>query len=292
MNPPAPRILSCGEILWDLFPDGPRFGGAPANFAVQAALLGARVSVLGAVGCDTQGQHAVEILQRFGVDTALIQTVPDAPTGAVLVSVDASGKPAFNIQPDAAWDRLTWSSALENAIHGFDAIYFGTLGQRGAPSRATIRRVLKAAKDHGIPRVLDINLRAPFYDQTLLLDSLALASIVKLSDEEVPAVAAACAIASTAEPVEILTELRSRFALQCVALTRGAEGALLVTGADVIQQEGIPVTVVDTVGAGDAFTAAFSTGLLRGQPPAAMLRHACETASAVCAHAGAIPWSS
>jgi fructokinase len=289
MNPPTPRILSCGEILWDLFPDGPRFGGAPANFAAHASLLGASVSVLSAVGQDTPGQEALGILKRLGIDTALIQETAAAPTGTVLVSVDSAGKPDFTIQPDAAWDRLEWSPALRNSIADFDAVYFGTLGQRSAKSRDTIRRVLETATDHGILRVLDINLRPPFYDGTVLRESLSFASVLKLSDEELPAVAAACAIARDAAPAEILAELRSSLSLNCVLMTRGANGAVFVAADETIEQAGFPVTVVDTVGAGDAFTAAFVTGLLRGQPVAAALRRACEIASGVCAHAGAIP---
>ncbi len=289
MNTNAPRILSCGEILWDLFPDGPRFGGAPANFAVQAAMLGARVSVLGAVGRDDRGSEAVRILDTFGIDTSLIQSLPDAPTGAVLVSVDAAGKPAFTIQPDAAWDRLTWSPALEHSLGNFDAVYFGTLGQRGTLSRATIRRALEAAKNRGILRVLDINLRAPFYDAILLRESLELASVLKISDEELPSVAAACAIPSAAGTHAILAQLCQRFSLLCVAMTRGADGALLLADAQITEQPGIPVTVVDTVGAGDAFTAALVTGILQKMTPLAIVRRACETASEACAHAGAIP---
>jgi fructokinase len=289
MNTTAPRILSCGEILWDLFPDGPRFGGAPANFAVQAAMLGARVSVLGAVGCDARGSEAVSILNGFGIDTSLIQSIPDAPTGAVLVSVDAAGKPGFTIQPDAAWDRLTWTEALADSIERCDAVYFGTLGQRSANSRATIRRALEAAKVRGILRVLDINLRAPFYDQTLLRESLELASVLKLSDEELPAVAAACAISPADATHGALKQICQRFSLACVAMTRGADGALLLSDGAIWEQPGIPVPVVDTVGAGDAFTAALVTGLLESKPPSAILSRACETASAACAHAGAIP---
>lgn len=289
MNVPVPRILSCGEILWDLFPDGPRFGGAPANFAVQAALLGARVALLGAVGQDASGAEALRILHRFGVETSLIQSIRDAPTGTVLVSLDPAGKPTFAIQPDAAWDRLTWSGPLETALEDLDAVYFGTLGQRDPISRATIRRVLESAKARGILRILDINLRPPFYNEKLLRESIALASFLKLSDEELPAVTIACGIPPHANARESLAELRSRFSLDGIAMTRGAEGALLVTSDECIEQPGIPVAVVDTVGAGDAFTAALVAGVLRGETPAAILRHACETASAVCAHAGAIP---
>ena len=287
----APRILSCGEVLWDLFPDGPRFGGAPANFACHAALLGARVAMLSAVGTDDRGMEALGILRGFGIDTDLVPSVPSVPTGTVGVSVDRSGKPTFEIHANAAWDHLAWSGALEKSLAGVDAVYFGTLGQRAAASRATIRLVLEEAKARGILRVLDINLRPPFYNGDLLRESLALASVLKLSDEELPEVAAACEVEPGPTPASTLGALRSRFSLDCIVLTRGADGALLISEAGTTEQPGIPTAVVDTVGAGDSFTAAFVLGLLRGEPHTAILRHACETASAVCAHAGAVPAS-
>ena len=285
----APRILSCGEVLWDLFPDGPRFGGAPANFACHAALLGARVAMLSAVGTDDRGIEALGILRAFGIDAGLVRVVPSAPTGTVDVSVDSAGKPTFEIHANAAWDHLAWSEALVQSLAGVDAVYFGTLGQRGANSRATIRRALGEAKARGILRVLDINLRPPFYNRDLLRESIALASVLKLSDEELPEVAAACEVEPGPTPASTLGALRSRFSLDCIVLTRGADGALLISEAGTTEQPGIPTAVVDTVGAGDSFTAAFVLGLLRSEPHAAILRYACERASAVCAHAGAIP---
>ena len=285
----APRILSCGEVLWDLFPDGARFGGAPANFACHAALLGARVAMLSAVGCDARGTEALSILAGFGIDTAPVRSLPSAPTGTVGVSVDSAGKPAFDVHTDTAWDQLAWSAPLGESLSRVDAVYFGTLGQRGATSRATIRRVLDEARARGILRVLDINLRPPFYNRELLRDSVALASVLKLSDEELPVVAAACGVEPGLAPAATLYALRSRLFLDCIVLTRGAEGALLVSETGTTEQPGIPTAVVDTVGAGDSFTAAFVLGLLRSEPHAAILRHACETASSVCAHAGAVP---
>lgn len=285
----APRILSCGEVLWDLFPDGPCFGGAPANFACHAALLGASVTMLSAVGCDDRGAEALCILRGFGIDTDLVPSVPSVPTGTVGVSVDRSGQPTFEIHANAAWDLLAWSGALEKSIAGVDAVYFGTLGQRAAASRATIRHVLEEAKARGILRVLDINLRPPFYHGEILRESIALATVLKLSDEELPEVAAACGVERGLTPAATLGELRSRLSLDCIVMTRGADGALLVGPTGTTEQPGIPAAVVDTVGAGDSFTAAFVLGLLRKQPATAILRHACETASAVCAHAGAVP---
>ena len=269
-----PRILACGEVLWDMFPQGPRFGGAPANFACHAALLGARVSIFSAVGNDTRGSQALGILKRFGLDTSLINTSPNATTGTVGVSVDPAGKPTFKIHADSAWDHLAWAAENAHLIEEFDAVYFGTLAQRSEPSRTAIRNVLLAAKARGTPRVLDINLRSPFYDDALLRDSIALASVVKLSDEEFSEVAAACAIPMADSHEATLEALRSSFSLDYIAMTRGANGALLISRAGAADQRGMPTTVV---------------GLLRGRPDFEIVEFACKTGSAACRHAGGVP---
>lgn len=287
--PTHPAILSCGEMLWDLFPAGPRFGGAPANFACHAALHGARVALLSAVGDDPRGREATAILRRFGLDPSLVQTIADAPTGAVGVSVDAAGKPTFEIHAGSAWDRIAWTPALETHLGGVDAIYFGTLGQRDPVSRATIRRALAVATSRGRLRVLDVNLRRPFFDAALIRESVAEATVLKLSDDELDAVLAACGVPPGPDPTASLRALLVRHRLDLVALTRGAAGALLVSATEVIDQPGIPTMVRDTVGAGDSFTAALVVGLLRGEPLSTLARVACETAAAVCAHAGALP---
>jgi len=285
----SPRILSCGEVLWDLFPEGPRFGGAPANFACHAALLGASVSMLSAVGTDARGAEALSILKRFGIDTALVRSASNVATGTVGVSVYAAGKPSFEIHANAAWDDITLKGETHPSLSAFDAVYFGTLGQRSPRSRDSIRSVLHEAKSLGVLRVLDINLRSPFFDHALLRDSIALASVLKLSDEELPEVAAACAIPLETSPEATLQTLHSRLGLDCIAMTQGAEGALMVSRSGTTVQPGIPAKVVDTVGAGDAFAAALVVGLLRRQADADILRFACKTASAACTHAGGVP---
>ena len=284
-----PTILSCGEVLWDLFPTGPRFGGAPANFACHAALLGAKVSLLSAVGDDARGHEALAILQGFGLDTSLVRRVPAAPTGAVGVTVDAAGKPTFEIRGGAAWDQITWTPELAARLATVDAVYFGTLGQRSALSRATIQQALSVARARGIPRVLDVNLRRPFFDAALIRESIGHATVLKLSDDELAEVAAACGLSPTNSPVISLRSFLQREKLDLVAMTRGAAGALLVSATEVVDQPGIPTVVCDTVGAGDAFTAALVVGLFRRDPLPTIARTACEIAAAVCAQPGAVP---
>jgi fructokinase len=168
-------------------------------------------------------------------------------------------------------------------------VYFGTLGQRGITSRNTIRRVLEVAQERGIPRVLDINLRPPFFTPELLRESIALASVVKLSDEEIETVCSACDVPIAADVAQSVAALREKFSLDLVCLTRGAAGAYLVSRSASHDQAGVPTTVVDTVGAGDSFTAALTLGLLRGQSLAEIAAEACRVASTVCSHAGALP---
>lgn len=284
-----PRLLACGELLWDLLPEGQTLGGAPVNFACHAALQGAQATILSAVGEDPHGEQALNILIRFGLNTSLVQRHADTATGTAKVILNSAGLPGFEITANTAWDYIEYGVELDARLGDIDAIYFGTLGQRGSLSRATIRRVVGLAHERGLCRVLDVNLRRPFYDDRLIRESVALASVLKLSDEELPEVARACGVVVKPDPSETLRNLRERFGLQMVILTRGSLGALLVSSNETIDQPGIPCIVRDTVGAGDSFTAAVAVGFLRGEPLATVLRKACETASVVCSHVGAVP---
>ncbi len=284
----SPIIVSLGEVLWDLFPEGERFGGAPANFACHAAILGANVSMVSAVGGDRHGCEALDILRDYGIDVSLMQTVSDAATGTVGVALDSAGKPNFTIHENSAWDRIKWSDEIEARVKETDAVYFGTLGQRSEVSRRTIRRCIDAARDAGIPRIVDINLRSPFFDNDLIRESIELASILKLSDDELPEVSSACGIHSSASPETLLRHLLESQNLDLVVMTCGAQGATLATPDGVVRQQGIQTQVKDTVGAGDSFAAAFLLGLLRSEPHDQILHKACAIAAAACSHSGAV----
>jgi len=284
-----PTILSLGEVLWDLFPDSERFGGAPANFACHAAIQGADVTMLSAVGDDQYGRDGIDILSAYGIDVSLMQIMSETPTGTVSVEVDDDGKPTFVIHQGSAWDNLTWNDAIASRTATVDAVYFGTLGQRDSVSRATIREAVETAALAGIPRILDINLRTPFFDAEMIRNSVQLASILKLSDDELVEVYSACSISKTDQPEGNLRGLLEFGNLDMVILTCGKAGAVLVTPDDTVTQNGITTNVIDTVGAGDSFTAAFLVGELRGDPHDQNLRNSCEVAAATCAHSGAVP---
>lgn len=280
------RVVGLGEILWDVFPDGARFGGAPANFACNAAKLGrgmARVSVVSAVGRDSLGEQALAALQSHGVDTSSVQ-VNAWETGTVHVELDDAGVATYRFAEDTSWDHLAWSQDLEESASSCDAVCFGTLGQRAEPSRETIRRFVTATPPTSL-RILDINLRRPYFDDSLLLDSLELANVLKLNDDELVLLAEICGLQGSL--AELLPQFAERFGLHVVAVTRGGEGAAIYAGGQLSDLPGEPVEVVDTVGAGDAYTASMTLGLLEGNDLDGVNQEAIATAAAVCGRAGA-----
>jgi fructokinase len=261
-----PTIVGIGEILWDLFPTGARFGGAPANFVCNAAeLAGDRidVSMVSGVGRDALGTRGLESLLAHGVDTRCVATI-DRPTGQVHVTLDAAGQATYEFAVDTAWDAVAWSEGLQQLATRADAVCFGTLGQRSEVSRQTILRFVRAAPAEAL-RVLDINLRPPFWNEAVVLQSLPMANVLKLNEAELPIVAEILRLRGTDDA--LLEQLMKRYPLKLVALTRGAAGAVLLSAAGERSDLPAPATaVVDTVGAGDSFTAALVIGMLRGLP--------------------------
>jgi len=274
-------------VLWDVFPDGDHFGGAPANVAVHAAALGAEAAMVSAVGRDARGDAALQRLAAAGVDRSAITRLSDHPTGIVRVRVDAAGLPSYEIAPGSAWDAIPWSNAVEALAARADAICFGTLAQRSAISRATIRRTV-AATPQTAWRLFDVNLRQTYYDAEIVAQSLALANAVKLNGEELPVVARLCGLGNAA-PIDQLRALCERFGLRLAALTRGECGSLLVSAQGVWETPAPPTEVVDTVGAGDAFTAALLVGILGGDSLDQVNRRANAVAAYVCSQPGATP---
>jgi fructokinase len=279
-------IVALGEVLWDVFPDGPRFGGAPANFACHAAAFGADAAMVSCVGDDELGAGAIAALRERHVSTEHVERSSDYPTGTVQVALDDAGKPTFTIAEDVAWDHLRWAAGLSTLAESADAVVFGTLGQRSAASRETIQRFLRATRPAAL-RIYDINIRPPFFSDEVILESLKLANMLKLNDDELPVVAAAAGLSGSDDAV--MRQLVEEFELEAIALTRGAAGSLLLRGDQVSEQPGVAVEVVDTVGAGDSFTATLAIGLLRGMDLDTVNQTASRVAAYVCSQAGATP---
>ena len=285
--PAIHQIIGLGEVLWDVFPSGAVFGGAPANFACHIAGLGERAAMVSAVGDDRLGRGAIAALEARGVDSSHVRVDPHHPTGTVDVAIDSTGVASYLFAADTAWDHLAWEPTLDSLARSCAAVCFGTLAQRSGESRQTIRRFVEATTASSL-RVFDVNLRQQFFDPETILKSLSLATVLKLNAEEMPIVAAACGEKGTSL-LGALQGIRQRHGLQAAVLTLGAEGSIIVTDREVSQLPAVAVKVVDTVGAGDAFTAAVVVGLLRGLPLAVIHRHAASLAAFVCSQRGATP---
>lgn len=283
---PSPSLITLGEILWDMFPSGPRFGGAPANFAHHAASLGADVAIVSGVGNDELGNAALRMLRESSVETQFVAVSDRYRTGQVRVSLDDQGHAAYQFNPDEAWDHIPWTADLNAIASSCQAVCFGTLAQRSSESRNTIRRFVQATPADAL-RVLDLNLRSPFYDDEVIEESLQLASILKLNDEELNLVAGR--FVSGGDELTQAREILGRYALDLVAVTRGGRGSLLVREDTFSEELAQPTTVRDTVGAGDTYTAAITVGLMKGIPLADINRTACRMAEYVCSQQGATP---
>ena len=280
------KIVGIGEVLWDLLPAGPQLGGAPANFAYHTHALGAHASVVKRVGKDGFGQAIRERFEQQGIADGTVQVDDAAPTGTVSVELTDRGIPDYVIHENVAWDRLAVTSAGMTAVQQAHAVCFGSLAQRGEISRASIQKLVAAAPAHAW-RVFDINLRQKYFSRSVIEQSLQLANVLKLNDGELPILAELFGLpGSTRQHIELLA---IKFNLQLVALTRGPAGSLLFQNGQWSDCPSIPITVVDTVGAGDAFTAALVMGLLQKKPLDEINSQADQVARHVCSCAGATP---
>jgi fructokinase len=280
------RLVGIGEVLWDLLPGGRQLGGAPANFAYHAAALGAQAGLISRVGADELGRALIHRLEKLGVPTTHIQSNDSAPTGTVTVHVSADGQPQFTIHEGVAWDRIAVEPAAQAAVLEADAVCFGTLAQRLEPSRGTVRTLVSATRPDAL-RILDVNLRQHYYSSAVIEESLVLANVLKVNEGELPRLALMFGLAGGER--DQISSLTERFRLRLVAFTRGQHGSVLFAAGRWSDHPGMAVKVADTVGAGDAFTAAMTLGFLAGWDLDTINRRANEVAAYVASCHGATP---
>ena len=280
------QVVGIGEVLWDLFPAGPQLGGAPANFAYHAQALGARAQVLTRIGKDPLGRDIQDRFKALELPLGTVQQDDVAPTGTVTVRLNGDGVPHFVIHENVAWDRLEVNETACAAAITADAICFGSLAQRKPLSRASIQQLVGISSPRAL-RVFDINLREQFYSCEVIEQSLVLANVVKLNDGELSILNSLFQLG--ASPQQQVEQLAVNFGMRLVALTRGPKGSLLYQHGRWSNQPPPPVQVVDTVGAGDSFTAALVMGLLAAMDLDAVHAAAAEVAGYVCTQAGATP---
>ncbi|HEV2498044.1 MAG TPA: carbohydrate kinase [Terriglobia bacterium] len=283
------KIISVGEILWDVFDHGEYLGGAPFNFAVHAQRLGHDVSFVSAVGNDERGNRALARIAELGLSPRFVQCIDGQPTGIASVSLDALGQPQFVIHRPAAYDFVSLDECAGISSPEADWIYFGTLHQQSANARGVLDALIEAnPRAH---RFYDVNLRPSSYDAPLVRDLLKRASVAKLNHEE--AVSVAALLGQKTGSIEgFCRDNAKTFGWEAVVVTRGAEGCVLLISKDYAEVPGYSIQVADTVGAGDGFAAAFLHGLSQGWPAVEIGDFANRVAALIASRAGGAPaWS-
>lgn len=278
-------VVGLGEVLWDMLPEGRKIGGAPVNFAYHAGQFGIDTMAVSAIGNDKLGEDTIAEMNGKHLNH-IFPSVP-YPTGSVQVSLDEKGVPAYDIKENVAWDNIPFTNEIESVARSCRAVCFGSLAQRNAVSRNTIRKFIESTPS-GCIRIFDINLRQNFYTSNVIHDSLELCNILKINDEEIMLVSRMFNYDSS-NIENVCRTIMEDFSLGMVILTCGTKGSYIFTKDDVSFMPTPKVNVADTVGAGDSFTGSFCAAILRGLPVAEAHKKAVEVSAYVCTQNGAMP---
>lgn len=285
------KIISIGEVLWDVIGTTEHLGGAPFNFAAHLAQLGHEVYFISGVGADNRGDRIIEEMTRRGLSTRYISRTAEQATGSVTVQLSSDGQPRFTIHRPAAYDcpELADEQMAELSRPVPDWIYFGTLLQTSSQAKCLTNRLLNECPIAN--RFYDVNLRPGSYDDLLVRELFAKADVVKVNDEEVIEIARM--LSMPRRTIEDFCRMCAKdFKLQAVCVTRGAQGCALLVGDEYCEAKGYSVKVADAIGAGDAFAAAFLDAFGRGLPPPEIADFANRVGAIVASKHGAVPaWS-
>jgi fructokinase len=278
-----PIVAGIGELLWDMLPSGKQLGGAPCNFAWHAMQAGCECHVVSAIGTDDLGDELIGTVQKLGISDRFVQR-NQYPTSTVSITLNDQGHPDYTIHEHVAWDYIEWDDEIKQLASTLDALCFGSLAQRNAGSKESILSLVRATRPDCL-KVFDINLRQHYFTRETIMESLALADVLKLNEDELPVVAGFTGLKGGVR--QQLDELIRLMNLKYVVYTMGSQGSILVSIDEFSFIEAPRVTVADTVGAGDAFTAIFTSGILKKKPLTEIHRKATEIAAWVCTQKGA-----
>ena len=280
------KVVGMGEVLWDVFPDGKKMGGAPANFAYHMSRFGFESYVVSAVGNDDLGREILNVFEQKGLSADRVETV-DYPTGTVYVRLDDAGIPAYDITRNVAWDYIPYTSALHALAGRVQAVCFGSLAQRSEVSRTTVLRFLDAMPAESY-KIFDINLRGDFYTLEIIESGFERCNILKINDEELDILGRMFRYPD-AGLIDRGRMLLSEYKLKILILTCGVHGSYVFAPGSLSFKDTPKVDVVDTVGAGDSFTAAFVSAILKGRDVPEAHKLAVEVSAYVCTQSGAMP---
>ena len=277
------KILAFGEVLWDIYPDSEHIGGAPFNFAAHFKKCGGNSWVISAVGNDELGDKTIEIIEKMGVGSEYVSR-SQRETGKCLVTLNEKQIPSYNLLNNVAYDDIKTPELTEK----FDVLYFGTLALRNDNNQETIKEIIKNYKFDEI--FCDLNIRPPFYSEETINLAMMSATILKISDEELPEVMKFVGAYNTdKEGAELIC---SKFKnVRLVIITKGENGSFVYDAVNLKMYEckAKKTEVISTVGAGDSFSAAFLAKYLRKNDISACLNFASEISGIVVSKTEAIP---
>ena len=279
-------VVGIGEVLWDVLPEGKKLGGAPANFAYHVSQFGLNSRVVSAIGNDKLGAEIERDFSEKGLE-GIIEKVA-YPTGTVQVTLDSAGIPLYEIKEGVAWDNIPFTTALKELAQHTCAVSYGSLAQRNIVSRETIHAFLDAMPKEGAYKIFDINLRQNFYTKDIICESLERCNVLKINDEELVAVSRLFGYPGI-DLQDKCWILLAKYDLKMLILTCGVNGSYVFTPGHVSFVETPKVAVADTVGAGDSFTAAFVSAVLRGLSVSEAHKLAVNVSAYVCTQNGAMP---
>ncbi|MHC0442545.1 carbohydrate kinase family protein [Flavobacterium sp. 3-210] len=278
------KVVAYGEVLWDVFANEKKIGGAPLNVALRMKSLGCEVTMISCVGNDEDGKAIKSHVKKMGLETDTIVVSEDFPTGLVNVTLNERGSASYEISYPSAWDKIELNDLARNSVANADALIYGSLVCRDDVSRLALEELLQKK----VYKVFDVNLRRPHYSYEMLERLMQSADFIKFNDEELLEITAAMSspFTSLKDNMNFIAE-KSQVKGMCV--TRGKHGALLMWEGQLYENGGYPVEVADTVGAGDSFLAALIASLLRGKAPQYSIDFACAVGALVAESPGANP---
>lgn len=276
------KAVCFGEVLWDVFPTHKKIGGAPLNVALRMNSLGVRTTMISRVGVDNNGDDIVSFLKENEINVDEVQTTEDYKTGVVNVMINEKGNASYDIAYPSAWDKIELTKAIKEKVSKSDVFVFGSLACRDELSRTTLYALLDIANY----KVMDANLRAPYYTTEVLIELMQKADFIKLNDEELREISRELGSPynSFEQNIKFIAEKTNSKQL-CV--TKGEFGAVLYYNDKFYYNSGYFIKVVDTVGAGDSFLASLIVRLLRGKSPQKSLNYACAIGALVAGQEGA-----
>ena len=279
------KITCFGEALWDIFPTHKKVGGAPLNVALRLHTLGFETELITRIGDDELGNNLKEILHEKHFNTIGLQLDRSYGTGEVKVSVDNQGVASYDICQPVAWDFIDANDNAKDCVVNSDAFVFGSLASRSEVSRKTLFELLKIAKF----KVLDVNLRPPFYTLDLLNKLMNKSDFIKVNEEELEEICSSFFENENTSLEGKINKLARHTSCNKICVTKGGKGATLFYEGIFYHNSGYKVDVIDTVGSGDSFLALLISELLNNQDPQKALNMACAMGALVAASEGANP---